>query len=79
MFVGPNLTLISNVVQSRMKAKIRNRYDQVSHLSQVTTWENDKNTRKHCTQESQEVSPFPAGDHKTARKRQDSMTDTKHK
>ena len=28
---------------------------------------------------SQEVSPFPAGDHKAAMNRQDSMTDTKHK
>ena len=28
------------------------------------------------TQESQEVSPFPAGDHKAAINRQDSMTDT---
>ena len=38
-------------------------------------WESDKNTRKHHTQESQEVSPFPAGDHKAARNRQDIMTD----
>ena len=36
-------------------------------------------TRKHHIQEGQEVSPFPAGDHKTARNRQDSMTKTKHK
>ena len=28
------------------------------------------------TQESQEVSPFPAGDHKAARNRQDSITKT---
>ena len=28
---------------------------------------NDKNTRKHITQESKEVSPLPAGDHKAAR------------
>ena len=27
-----------------------------------TIWESDKNTRKHHTQESQEVGPFPAGD-----------------
>ena len=32
-------------------------------------WESDKNTRKHNTQESQEVNPFPAGDHKAARNR----------
>ena len=29
-------------------------------------WESDKNTRKHHIQESQEVSPFAAGDHKAA-------------
>ena len=27
--------------------KIRNRYNQVSHLTQDTTWESDKNTTKH--------------------------------
>ena len=32
--------------------------------------------RKHNTQESQEVSPFPAGDHKDVRNRHDSMTKT---
>ena len=29
--------------------------------------ESDKNTRKHHTQESQEISPLPAGDHKAVR------------
>ena len=33
-----------------------------------------KNTNKHHTQESQEVSPFPASDHKAARNTQDSKT-----
>ena len=42
---------------------------------QDTIPESDKNTRKHHIQENQEVSPFPAGDHKVARNRQDSMTD----
>ena len=44
-------------------AKIRNRYNQVSHLTQDT---NGKvtNTQLDTTNESQEVSPFPAGDHK---------------
>ena len=50
-----------------------------THLTQDTIWESDKNTRKHHIQESQEVSPFPAGDHKTAMNRQDSTTGTKHK
>ena len=48
------------------KAKIRNRYNQVPQLTKDTTWESDKNTRKHHIQESQEVSPSPAGDHKAA-------------
>ena len=46
----------------RKKAKIRNRYNQVSHLTQDTTLESDKNTRKLHIQESQEVIPFPASD-----------------
>ena len=54
--------------------KIRNRYIQVPYMTQNTRWESDKNTRKHNTQESQEVSPFPAKDHKAARIRQDSIT-----
>ena len=44
-------------------AKIRNRYNQVPHLTQDT---NGKvtNSQLDTTSESQEVSPFPAGDHK---------------
>ena len=44
-------------------AKIRNQYNQVSHLTQDT---NGKvtNSQLYTTNESQEVSPFPAGDHK---------------
>ena len=60
------------------KAKIRNRYNQIPHLTQDTIWESDKNTRKHHLQESQEVSPFQGGDHKVAKNRQDSMADIKH-
>ena len=60
-------------VKVKKKAKIRNQYNQVS--------QSDKNTRKHHTQESQEISPFPAGDQKAARNRQDGITKTnmKHK
>ena len=39
-------------------AKIRNRYNQVPHMIQ------DTNGKVSNTKESQEVSPFPAGDHK---------------
>ena len=63
----------------REQSKIRKGYNQVSHLTQDTTWERDKNTRKRQTQESQEVSPFPAGDKKAAMNRQDGMVDTKYK
>ena len=41
---------------------IRNRYNQVPHLTQDT---NGKvtNSQLYTTNQSQEVSPFPAGDH----------------
>ena len=41
----------------------------------------DKSMRKHKTQDSQKISPFPAGDYKASRNRQDSITDInmKHK
>ena len=44
-------------------AKIRNQYNKVPHLTQDT---NGKvtNSQLDITNESQEVSPFPAGDHK---------------
>ena len=44
-------------------AKIKNRYNQVPHLTQDT---NGKvtNSQLDTTNESQEASPFPAGDHK---------------
>ena len=51
------------------KAKIRNPQNQIPHLTQDTIWESD--TRKHHIQESQEASPFAAGDHTAERKRQE--------
>ena len=39
--------------------------------------ENDKNIRKRHIQESQEVSPFPAGEKMAAMNRQESMTNKK--
>ena len=52
----------------RKRAKIRNRYNQTSHLTQDT---NGKVTTSQLdiTNESQEVSSFPAGDHKASIKR----------
>ena len=60
-------------MEVRKNIKIRNRYNQVPHLTLDTIWESDKNTRKHHIQEGQEVSPFPTGDHKGARNRHGSM------
>ena len=51
------------IIKVRKKDKIRNRYNQLPHLSQDTTWESDENTRKHHIQERQEVSHISAGDH----------------
>ena len=59
-------------------AKIMNRYNQVPLLTQDTTWESNKTTI-NITNKSQEVSPFPAGDHKAAMTRRKSMTITRHK
>ena len=53
----------SEVIKVSKGAKIRNRYNQVLHLIQDT---NGKviNSQLYTTKESQEVSPFPVGDHK---------------
>ena len=53
----------SNIQKVRKMAKIRNRYNQQPHLSQDT---NGKMTtsRLDITNKSQEVSLFPASDHK---------------
>ena len=58
-------------------AKIRNRYNQAPHLTQDT---NGKVTKSQLdtTNESQEVSPFPAGDHKAHIHRRIQMQ-SKHK
>ena len=51
-------------IKVRKMAKIRNRYNQAPHLTQDT---NGKVTisQLDITNESQEVSPFPAGDHRS--------------
>ena len=55
-------------IKVRKKAKIRNRYNQAPHLTQDT---NGKVTmfQLDITNESQEVRPFPAGDHKASSNR----------
>ena len=64
-------------------AKIRIRYNQVPHLTQDT---NGKvtNSQLDTTNESQEASPFPAGDHKAhinrrAQRHSKHKTEQKHK
>ena len=49
-------------------AKIRNRYNQVPHLTQDTNLK-VTDSQLDTTNESQKVSPFPAGDHKAQIKR----------
>ena len=58
-------------------AKIRNRYDQVPHLTQDTNGK-VKNSRSDTTNESQEVRPFPENDHK-ARINRRAQRHSKHK
>ena len=60
---GLRLVHLSIMFYVSKGAKIRNRYNQVLHLTQDT---NGKvtNSQLDTTNESQEVSPFPAGDHK---------------
>ena len=54
------------MLRSKKEANISNRYNQAPHLTQDT---NEKVTTSQLdiTSESQEVSPFPAGDHKASK------------
>ena len=58
-------------------ASVRNQYNQVPHLTQDTTWERDK-SQLDITNKSKEISLFPAGDHKAAINRRESMTPIRH-
>ena len=63
---GPNQRQASDTnkkIKVSKGEKIRNLYNQVPHLTQDT---NGKvtNSQLDTTNESQEVNPFPAGDHK---------------
>ena len=60
---GLRIKKINFLSKVRKGAKIRNRYNQVPHLTQDT---NGKvtNSQLDTINESQEVSPFPAGDRK---------------
>ena len=75
----PNVLTYFFIFKIRKKAKIRNQYNQTPRLTQDTICVCDKYTIKHHIQESQDVSPFPAGDHKAAMNRQENRTNMKHK
>ena len=62
------------MVKVSKKSHIRDRYNQAQHLTQDTTRESGK-TQDNITYKR----PFPAGDHKAAMNRQESITNTKHK
>ena len=68
----------SPILKVRKAPKISNLYNQVPHLTQDTTRESNK-IQLNMKNKSQEVSPFPAGDHKAAMNRRESMTNTRHK
>ena len=70
--------MVEYLVKVKKKANIRIRYHQITHPTLDTTRESDKNTRKHHTQEHEEVSPFQADHHKAARNRQDNTIKQKH-
>ena len=72
------ICLLCMVLKVRKAAKIGNRYNQVPHLTEDTTWESYK-TQLNITNKSKEVSPFPAGNHKAAMNRTKSMKNTRHK
>ena len=64
-------------------AKIGNRHNQAPHLTQDTNWE-VTNSQLYTTNDSQDVSPFPAGDHKAqinrrTQRHDKQKTEKKHK
>ena len=64
-------TTSGKLVKSKKEGKDQKSI-RVPHLTQDTTWESNKyKIKKRHIQESQEVSPFPEGDHKAAMNRQE--------
>ena len=60
---GESPAQFEDQIKVRKRVKIRNRYNQAPHLTQDTN-ENVTTLQLDITNESQEVSPFPPGDHK---------------
>ena len=63
---------LSHFLQSKKDGKDHETIQSSTNLTQDTTWESNKNTI-NITNMSQEVSPFPAGDHKAAMNKSESM------
>ena len=63
IFLMQNIEVMSATTKISKGAKIRNRYNQVPHLTQDTNGK-ETNSQLNTTNESQEVSPITAGDHK---------------
>ena len=76
-----NIVIVSrryiNKIKARKTSKIRNPYNQIPQQTKDTMWEGDK-TQLNITNKNQELSPFPAGDHKAAMNRRESMTNIRH-
>ena len=77
------VTYASANFEASKGAKIRSRYNQVPHLTQDTN-RKVTNSQLDTTNESQEVSPFPAGDNKAhinrrAQRHSKHKTEQKHK
>ena len=79
MYVLVYPKIMNELTKVRKKAKIRIRYNQAPHQTQVITRESKTYTIKHHTQESQEVSPFPAGYLKATMNWKENTTSIKHK
>ena len=82
-YISKNIITKGALLKVSKGAKIRNRYNQVPHLTQDT---NGKvtNSQLDTTNESQEVSPFPKGDRKAhinrrAQRHSKHKTEKKHK
>ena len=74
-----NATLTAGMAKSGRRLRSGINTIQYHSPTRDTVLESDENTIKHHTQESQEVSPFPAGDHKATKNREDSMAKTNTK
>ena len=72
-----SLAAVNQIFKVSKGVKIRNRYNQVPHLTQDT---NGKvtNSQVDTTNKSQEISPFSAGDHKVHVQRR-AQKHSKHK